>query len=75
MDIPKNGAKYDWIEYRALVLDKLDNLDERADGLLDEQIKIRLDIRELKVRAAVWGGVAGGLIGLVGIVLQYILGL
>jgi len=75
MDIPKNGAKYDWIEYRALVLDKLDNLDERADGLLDEQIKIRLDIRELKVRAAIWGGVAGGLIGLAGIVLRYILGL
>ena len=76
MDIPKHeNGKNNWVEYRALVLDKLDNLDERSDGLLEEQIKIRLDIRELKIRAAVWGGVAGGLIGLTGIVLQYVLGL
>jgi hypothetical protein len=76
MGLPKNeNGTNNWIEYRALVLDKLDNLDERSDGLLEEQIKIRLDIRELKVRAAVWGGVSGGLIVLAGIVLRYVLGL
>jgi hypothetical protein len=74
MSIPQNeNGTNNWVEYRALVLDKLDNLDERADGLLAEQIHIRLDIRELKVRAALWGGLAGGLLGIVGILLQYFL--
>ena len=54
-ELPKNGARHDWVAYRALVLDKL----EKLDTIEETQIQIRLDVRELKVRAAVWGGIAG----------------
>ena len=51
----KNNGNNDWVAYRALVLDKL----EKLDSIEETQIQIRLDVRELKVRAAVWGGAAG----------------
>jgi len=50
----KDNGNNDWIEYRKLVLDKLETLDDIAET----QVQIRLDVRELKVRAAIWGGVA-----------------
>ena len=49
----KENGNNDWIEYRQLVLDKLSKLDDIAET----QVGIRLDVRELKVRAALWGGI------------------
>jgi len=69
-DLPKNGDRYDWIVYRKLVLSKLDTIELDVSLLQEEQLKIRLDIRELKVRAAIWGGAAGGVLSLIGIVIS-----
>mgnify|MGYP000654044384 CR=1 FL=1 len=72
MELPKapNGYRHDWVEYRRVVLDKLDNLETDVSTLATEQVNIRLDIRELKVRAAIWGGVSGGVFGLISIAIN-----
>ena len=75
MDIPtKNNGQNDWVSYRRLVLDKIDSIEGDVSTLANEQINIRLDIRELRVRAAVWGGAAGGVLGLIGLVASLVWG-
>ena len=70
-EIPvRSNGNNDWIKYRLLVLSKIDSIETDVSSLADEQIKIRLDIRELRVRAAVWGGITGGVLSLIGLALN-----
>ena len=60
MDIPvKNNGQNDWVKYRLLVLDTLDRLSTDTSEIATTQIQIRLDVRELKVKAALWGAASG----------------
>lgn len=69
----KSNGNNDWVEYRRVVLDKLDNLETDVSTLATEQVNIRLDIRELRIRAALWGGAAGGVLSLIGVTLSFLL--
>lgn len=57
----------EWGEYERLVLSKLDSLDERMSHLEDGQILVRIDVAKLKVKAGLWGGIAGLVPGMVGV--------
>ena len=60
MDIPvKNNGQNDWVKYRLLVIDTLDRLSTDTSEIAETQIQIRLDVRELKVKAAIWGFASG----------------
>jgi hypothetical protein len=48
-----------WSAYERLVMDKLDTLEERVDALDEKLTLVRIDVAGLKVRAGVWGAVAG----------------
>ena len=65
-ELPKKvNGNYDWIEYRKLVLSDISTLKVDVKEIKGEQIKIKLDLRELKTRATIWGGVGGFIVGLV----------
>jgi hypothetical protein len=53
------------LNVQALIIKKLDNLDEKVTNL-------RVEVAKLKVKASVWGGV-GGVITAVGILLWKVL--
>lgn len=48
-----------WSAYEKLVLDKLQSLEEGQDDLRSEMVAVRIDIATLKVKAGLWGAVAG----------------
>ena len=74
MDIPVKGPNHDWIAYRLLVINMLDTIELDVSLLQEEQLKIRLDIRELRTKAAIWGGVTGAVLSLFGVLLNLLLG-
>lgn len=59
-DIPRlpNG---DWIRYSELVLRELKRLADGQDKLVRENADLRVEIATLKVKASIWGGVAGAI--------------
>ena len=55
--LPKRpNGDHDWIAYRRLVLQQLDDLKSEQKTIKAVQVQIRLDVRGLKVKAAIWGG-------------------
>lgn len=56
--VKKNGNN-DWVEYRKLVLYELSELQACVKEIREEQIKIRLDVKEIKTRASMFGAIAG----------------
>ena len=48
-----------WSKYEKLVMDKLDEHDDRFGNVEEKLTQIQVDIATLKVKAGVWGGVAG----------------
>lgn len=63
--LPKDSnGNYSWVEYRRLVLQEIADLKTCVKDIQDEQVNIRLDIKEIKTRSAIWGGVSGFLVGL-----------
>ena len=48
-----------WSAYERLVMDKLETLEERVDGLDEKLTLIRIDVAQLKVKAGIWGAAAG----------------
>ena len=60
-----------WSQYQKLVVDKLDDHDGKFTSIEDKLIKIQVDIVTLKVKAGVWGGIAGLVPVVLGLVLFY----
>ena len=60
-----------WGQYQKLVMDKLGEHDEKFTSIEDKLMKIQVDIATLKVKAGVWGGVAGLIPVIVAIVMFY----
>ena len=75
MDIPvKSNGNNDWVKYRLLVIDTLDRLSTDVSEIADTQIQIRLDVRELKVKAVIWGAASGLLVSAsISILVVYVL--
>jgi len=48
-----------WSKYEKMVIDKLDDHDSRFMGIDEKLTQIQVDIATLKVKAGVWGGIAG----------------
>ena len=48
-----------WDLYQKLVIDKLSDYDEKFTSIEDKLIKLQVEIATLKVKAGVWGGIAG----------------
>ena len=65
-ELPKDSnGNYSWVEYRRLVLSEISDLKINVKAVREEQVKIKLDIRDLKTKSTVWGGIAGFVVGLI----------
>ena len=61
-----------WSKYEKMVLEKLDNHNTKF-GLIENKLtQIQVDIATLKVKAGVWGGIAGLVPVVLGLVLFYV---
>jgi hypothetical protein len=60
-----------WSQYQKLVVDKLGDHDEKFTSIENKLMKIQVDIATLKVKAGVWGGLAGLIPVVVAIVMFY----
>ena len=61
-----------WSKYEKMVIDKLDHHDTRF-GLIESKLtQIQIDIATLKVKAGVWGGIAGLVPVVLGLVLFFV---
>ena len=61
-----------WSKYEKMVIDKLDDHDAKF-GLIENKLtQIQVDIATLKVKAGVWGGIAGLVPVVLGLVLFYV---
>jgi hypothetical protein len=58
-----------WDRYQMLVLDKLDSLDQRLSRVEQGMILVRIDVANLKVKAGIWGGLAGMIPSIIGVTL------
>lgn len=48
-----------WNQYQKLVIDKLDEHDGKFSNIESKLTQIQVDLATLRVKASVWGGVAG----------------
>ena len=48
-----------WSKYEKMVIEKLDDHDDKFNGIEDKLTQIQVDIATLKVKAGVWGGIGG----------------
>ncbi len=60
-----------WSKYEKMVIDKLDDHDDKFNGIEDKLTQIQIDIATLKVKAGVWGGVGGMIPAVIAIVMFY----
>ena len=60
-----------WGQYQKLVMDKLDEHDGKFSNIESKLTQIQIDIATLKVKAGVWGGIAGLVPVVLGLVLFY----
>ena len=68
MAIDKNR----WNEYEKLVLDKLESHTETLKCLDTKMTSIRIEVAKLKVKAGIWGGLAGVVSAIGSMILFYI---
>ena len=61
-----------WDQYQKLVIDKLNEHDSKFMVLENKLTRIQIDIATLKVKAGVWGGIAGLVPVVLGIVLFFV---
>ena len=61
-----------WDQYQKLVIDKLNEHDSKFMVLENKLTRIQIDIATLKVKAGVWGGSAGLVPVVLGIVLFFV---
>ena len=60
-----------WSQYQKLVVGKLDDHDGKFTSIEDKLTKIQVDLATLKVKAGVWGGIAGLIPVVIAIVMFY----
>ena len=60
-----------WSKYEKMVIDKLDDHDDKFNGIEDKLTQIQVDIATLKVKAGVWGGIGGLIPAIIAIVMFY----
>ena len=60
-----------WSQYEKMVIDKLDDHDDKFNGIEDKLTQIQVDIATLKVKAGVWGGIGGLIPAIIAIVMFY----
>ena len=60
-----------WSKYEKMVIDKLDDHDDKFSGIQDKLTQIQVDIATLKVKAGVWGGIGGLIPVIIAIVMFY----
>jgi len=60
-----------WEQYQKLVMDKLSEHDEKFTSIENKLISLQVDIATLKVKAGVWGGVAGLIPAVIAIVMFF----
>ena len=60
-----------WSKYEKMVIDKLDDHDDKFSGIEDKLSQIQVDIATLKVKAGVWGGIGGLIPAIIAIVMFY----
>ena len=60
-----------WGQYQKLVMDKLGEHDDKFGSIDSKLTQIQVDIATLKVKAGVWGGIAGLIPVVVAIVMFY----
>ena len=60
-----------WSKYEKMVIDKLDDHDDKFSGIENKLTQIQVDIATLKVKAGVWGGIGGLIPVVIAIVMFY----
>ena len=60
-----------WGQYQKLVMDKLGEHDDKFGSIESKLTQIQVDIATLKVKAGVWGGIAGLIPVVIAIVMFY----
>ena len=60
-----------WDQYQKLVIDKLSDHDEKFTSIEDKLIKLQVEIATLKVKAGIWGGIAGRIPVVIAITMFY----
>jgi hypothetical protein len=60
--VPSSNDSNGWIEYKRLVMDKLEHLEKAQIKHSEILASIRTDIVTLKTKASIWGGVTGVLV-------------
>ena len=60
-----------WSKYEKMVIDKLDDHDDKFNGIESKLTQIQVDIATLKVKAGVWGGIGGLIPAIIAIVMFY----
>ena len=61
-----------WGQYQKLVMEKLEMHDGKFSNIDSKLTQIQVDIATLKVKAGVWGGIAGLVPVVLGLVLFYV---
>lgn len=64
---PESG----WNAYQRMVLTDLDELKAGLADVREEVVGVRIDVATLKVKAGIWGGVAGFIPALVTALIAY----
>ena len=60
-----------WSKYEKMVIEKLDDHDDKFNGIENKLTQIQVDIATLKVKAGVWGGIGGLIPAVIAIVMFY----
>ncbi len=60
-----------WSKYEKMVIDKLDDHDDKFNGIESKLTQIQVDIATLKVKAGIWGGIGGLIPAVIAIVMFY----
>jgi hypothetical protein len=72
MDDELMAEESGWSQYEKMVIEKLDSHDGKFSVIDTKVTQIQIDIATLKVKAGVWGGIAGLVPVVLGLVLFYV---
>lgn len=63
-----------WASYQELVLYRLNDMSRRLDLLTTSMTRMETEVTSLKVRAGLWGAIAGAIPALLGALLLFLKG-